>query len=802
MTDQNQNAVADDDELDLGKIIQLVLENWLLFAVSILLALIISYAYVWYSQPVYEMTTTVLVDDQGSDISQNILDEVGVVGKKRNIENEIAILSSRNLVEKAMATLNLNVSYTINLGLRKRDLYNDSPLKLDYLLSEDAPSAFLFTVHLAQDEPTAVLTYELQESNGDWTEYEQHITLEEQFSNPLGHFRLLPTEYFPLFASGDSARSLDYELQYMSNSQLATIYLGMLEVEEAREKASILRLRLKDQVGQRGEDVLDAILGVFIQNNIEKKNQLASNSLKFIEKQLDVITTDLTILESEIKGFKTSHGITDISSEATFFLQQVGSLDATVSEMDVKLSIINYLEVYITSDKDLKNASPSSLGIADPLLNALIVQLNTLSTERQSLLRFTKEDNPLVNALDLQIQETKKSLINNIASIRSGLEASKKELQKQLAGIEKKVKTLPKAEYDLLALQRQYSIKESLYLLLLEKKSENSILLASTVSDNMVIDKARSTEDPIKPKKSFVYLLGLLIGFGIPSFYLVLILIFDNRIKDGDHLKKTSPIPFLGVIPHHNETHYLVVRDMVNTAIAESFRSIRTNLSFLIQKNELALGVSPKVIQLTSAMGSEGKSFCSINLAASLALGGAKTIVVGLDLRKPKLAEYFSLSNKIGASSVLAGMESLENAILSTEIENLDVLVAGPVPPNPSELLMGKGLTEMLENLTQMYDHVVLDTPPIGLVTDSLIISEHAATTIYVVRQNVTNLNSMQYINDLYRSKKIKSISLLFNDVKSSKFGYGYGYGYGQGYYIETVKLTKWQRLKLFLKPS
>ena len=310
----------------------------------------------------------------------------------------------------------------------------------------------------------------------------------------------------------------------------------------------------------------------------------------------------------------------------------------------------------------------------------------------------------------------------------------------------------------------------------------------------MIIDRARTSEEPVKPKKSQIYLMGLAAGLGLPLFYVLIFLFFDKRIKDTDDLSRATNIPFLGIIPHHGSSGYIVVENKSNSAIGEAFRSVRTNLSFLIRRESLPTGVSPKVLQLTSAIGSEGKSFTSINLAASLGLGGSKTVVVGLDLRKPRLADYFGISNDVGSSSVLAGFKTLDESIKKSESPNLDVLVGGPIPPNPSELLMSEALPKMLNDLADIYDYVVLDTPPIGLVTDSLIISEHAATTIYVVRQGVTNSSSLGYINDLYSSGKIRSLSVLFNDVKMSRlasnYGYGYGYGYGSGYYGEEQPTT------------
>lgn len=802
MTDSRPET-TDSDDIDVGKILHLALERWLFFIVSIVVCGIGSYAYIWYVHPQYEMSATIMVQDQGNDISKNILDEVGVVGKNRNIENEIAILSSRSLITEAVSSLDLNMNYIIDYGYKTRDLYQNSPIELKHDLVAGAPASLSFSVSILNGDEKAIITRKVRRS-GNVVETSQEVEFGLPFDNELGTFTLVKTDQFASLAGGDSASSKQYEIIYWSDDVLTTVYQSRLTVQEAREKSSILLLILQDKVAKRGEDVLNAILNVFIQNNIEKKNQLASNSLKFIDTQLEVISDDLNTLEADIKKFKSTNRITDVSSEASFFLEQVGVLDKLVSEIDVKLSIIQYLEEYIAADKDLNNASPSSLGLDDPLLNQLISALNRLSAERESQLRFTTKENPIIAGIDLEIEETKASLKKNTASIRKSLIASKDEIQSQLKTVESKVNTLPKAEYELLALERQYSIKEGLYLLLLEKKSDNSILLASTISDNVIIDKARSSEGPVSPKKNRIYLMGMVIGIGIPAIYVFLILLLDARIKDTDDLKRASNIPFLGIIPHHNETGYVVVENNKNSAIAESFRSVRTNLSFMVNAASEESAVNPKIVQLTSAMGSEGKSFCSINLGASLALSAGKTIVVGLDLRKPKLAEYFHCSNDIGASSVLAGLNTLDEAILQTKIENLDVLVGGPIPPNPSELLMGKSMSDMLTELSNSYDHVILDTPPIGLVTDSLIISEHAATTIYVVRQNITTTKGLSYINDLYNSRKIKSVSLLFNDVKSSRFGYGYGYGYGygNGYYSESVNPTPFEKFKRLLKIS
>ena len=783
MSDFTEFSSNQRQDIDFGKVLRLALDKWYLFVIFISISLSVAYAYNWYTHPVYEMRATVLVDDETSDISKSILEEVGVGGgKSRNIENEIAILQSRSLITKAIRSLNINISYQANLGLKTRELYGDSPILLEYIPSEVALESFDAVISAANESDFTIAITAFSSSLGALITVEEKLSFGEDLVNDWGHFRITKNGRFNDHVIGSNAVTRTFNISYRSDEKLVSHFKSLLKVDVARAKASILELKLQERVPEKGVDMLNALLNVYVRASIEKKNQLASNSLKFIDLQLEVITAELSEIESDIQSFKTESGITDIGAEANFFLGQVGGLDKTVSELDVKLSFINYLEGYIKSGKDLNNASPSSLGIDDPLLNRLIARLSELSTEKESLLKVTKADNPVVSLIDSKINDTKKALLENISSIKSGLQASRTEVNKQLGKVEGKVKSLPKAEYELLALQRNYSIKESLYLLLLEKKSENAILLASTVSNNVIVDAARSSDEPVAPKKSLVYLLGLLAGLGFPMLYIGYLITFNDKIRDKKDLIAATPIPLLGIIPHNPAQNMVVVGNNSNSPIAESFRAVRTNLTFLMRADNLGPKASAKVIQVTSSVGSEGKSFCSVNLAASMAIGGSRTVIIGLDLRKPKLAQYFDISNDVGMSLVLSGHMALNDAIIHSEIPGLDIIVGGPIPPNPSELLMSSKMADVIKELENSYDYIVLDTPPIALVTDSLILSEYAATTVYMVRQNISRSNSLAYMNDLYRSNKIQSASILFNDVKQSRFGYGYGYGYGDGY--------------------
>lgn len=784
-----KQMVVDSDELNLQDVWSLVLDHWKLFLASILVMLCISIFFIWQTPPTFRVKATVLVGDEGSDISQSILDEVGVIGKKKNVENEIAIISSRFLMNKAVSSLKMNVNCIADLGLRSRELYTQRPLDLEFKFNQIVPDQFSLDI-LVENETLLQTEVSWEDISGVEHMIEMVIEPNHEFSVPFGTLRIVTTPWFKEIALGDSAYSKRYTLNYTNDELLTSHYMEQLSVETARQKASILELTLVDHLKERGEDVLDRLLEVYISNSVDKKNLLTSNALTFIDDQLNYISDELIELESEIKDYKTINRISDVGTEASFFLDQVGDLDKQVSDIDVRISFVEYLYSYVLSNNSLENASPTSLGIHDPLLIEILTTINELTSEKESLLLFTKKDNPLIAALDIKINAAKESLVNNILSIKSGLLASKAQLEKQQETLEIKVKGLPKAEYDLLALERKYSIKESLYLLLLEKRSENAIMLASTVSDNFVLDKARGGEKPISPKKSIIMLFGLVIGIGLPLLALVLRSMFDNTIKSKGDISRSTSISLIGSIPHNQTESQLIMNASSHSAIAEAFRSLRTNIGFISASNGHDGEKPATILQLTSSFGSEGKSFCSINLAASLALTGQRTIVLGLDLRKPKLAEYFNVSNDLGVSTILAGMNNLEDCILSTKVENLDLLVAGPIPPNPSELLLGGELAKLLDKLKEDYRYIILDTPPIGLVSDALTIAEHVHATIYVIRQGVTSSRDLDYINDVYMMERIRNISILFNDVK---FGSKYGYSYGYGYYEPVSKgVKKW----------
>ena len=620
-----------DEEIDISKILFIALKHWYLFAIALLITMSIAWFYNWYTHPVYRMSGTVLVKDDKGSMGENLLAEIGALQTKRNIENEIEILRSRSLIGKALKELDLDVTYIHKSGIRERELYNGTPVELEYALLETLPWGLVMELEVI-DSTSFHLTYPVYEGGERVDRTETH-GFNESFDTPYGEFRVKQVaQNFGWFLNTGEPNLI---LKLNSSDDLISLYQAKLNVQTARHGSSILTLTMEEKVKQKGVDILNKLLEVYIENSIELKNKLTSNSLRFIDAQLDIVSKGVADIEGEMELFRTEEGVTDLSAEASFFLEQVGRYDQQISSIDIQISFIEYLETYIKEGKDFENSSASSLGINDPLLIELIGRLSELEAEKDALLKYTKSDNPLVTAIDTKIKTTKASLLENVANIKGGLEASKVQSLKQLASVEAKAKMLPGKETELIGFQRKHAIQDNLLNLLLEKKSENEILLASTVSDNLIIDQARSTVQPVKPVKNMSYAIGFALAMILPAGFLLLRGLLDNRIKDRADLQRITDIPLVGMVNHNDQKTELVVSAKPKSPISESFRAVRTNLQYFGKTNKLDAEAKQNVILLTSSIGSEGKSFCSMNLSTVFAMSGKRTILVGLDLGDP-----------------------------------------------------------------------------------------------------------------------------------------------------------------------
>jgi len=792
-TEEQPILNQEEDEIDLRKLFRKFLSNWLLFAIAIVVLLASAYFYNWVTTPVYRISAKVLAKDE-QDLSENFLSELGSLSASRNIENEIELLKSRNLVGRALNKLNFQVQYFETNGIKTTELYPNSPLHFNYQLKDSLVQSYQFEIDWTDSE-----NFFLNISNDDLGDiYSGNHKRNEWIQTGLGKFQVkVKPEKDSVFAERINLGKTHFQVSLVPKEALINKYLEALKVEIAQDKSSMLKISLEENIPQKGKDFINSFLQAYIQYDIDEKNQLASNSLQFIDGQLEIITQQLKSIEDSLQDYKANKGITDISSEATYFLNSVGEYDDKLSSINVQISFLDYLVQYLESDKALNNASPSSLGIQDPLLQTLITRLSELENEKEKIKNLTGGLNPMIESLEQQIQSTRKSLMENIKSIKSGLVASREETEKQLKGVEQKLKELPATEYGLVGLERQYSIKENLYILLLQKKSDNAILLASAVSDNKIIDDAFASPEPIRPIKKLSYLIALLLSIVLPGGFLVAKDYFNTKIYDRTDIEALTETPIIGSINYADDHDSLGIVHKPKSLLAESFRTVRTNLQYFTDEQNKAL-----VYLVTSTVGSEGKSFFSMNLSSVFAMSGKKVLLVGLDLRKPKLADDLRLHNDVGISNYLAGGMGIDDVIKATEINNLDVALSGPLPPNPAELIMTPKMDLFFEEISKRYDIIIVDTPPVGLISDAMNLMKFSDVNIYLVRSGYSRKDYLDQINEIYHQKKVKNLGLVLNAIKRGSGGYGYGNRYGYyttnyGYYEEDAKPKRnfWKRL-------
>ncbi len=776
-----------EDEIDLRQLALTMRSRWYYFVLSFIIFGCLAFLYSKFTQPIYEARTSILIKDSKNS-SKNIEDILSgdLFGNSKNVATEIGILRSRSVLKEAADDLQLGVSYFDENQLLRKPLYQTAPFAVKNLYVGEALKNSTFSIQLISKE------------NFRLTLISEHPEAEEFTYENMHRFgETISTRYFTLLidrvdSNSSGTSKTDYSFTLNSDNALYTYYSANLKAEAMNKDATIVEVTLRDEVKQRAKDFLDALGRAYINQDVKDKSSVAGLTLKFVDEQLDEISKTLNTTEQALQQFKEEKGTVNLSEESKAYLERVTAVDADRARAELEIKSLDYLFYYVNSNRDMEQLAPSSLGTPDPLLIDLITQLKQLQSKRRTLAIGSSENSPVVRSIDLQIEETKNSLIENIQSLRNQTNVNLTALQQQLAGYESSIRKIPNIERELLGIQRNFSVNENIYLYLLQKKAETNIAKATAVSDNKVLDAAEVSDAPVVPNNKAIVLLAMLVAIGLPIVIITLQSYVKNTISNREDVEKLSKVPIIGVVGHHASSERMVVSGKPKSAIAEAFRSIRANLMFL------GLADQHKTVLITSSVGGEGKSFTTLNLAAVLALQHYKVIVVGMDLRKPQLYQDFGIANDEGVSNYLIGQAPLLRVIHSTKVQGLDFIPAGPIPPNPAELLAKKEVQELLLKLRERYDYIIIDTPPVGIVSDALTLMNLADITVFVVRENYSKKSYMKTINELHDSGKANNLCILLNDAGAHlRYGYGYGYGYqGYGYYDE----EKRQRRKVFPK--
>ncbi len=779
MANENLNQPKrEHSDFDLKSFLSKYIGYWYLFVLALLLAFGAAKYYNWYTNPTYAVTAKLLVKDDNFG-KEKFLKQLDVEPRSRNIENDIEILRSHAILAKTLNELDFDVSYFLVGDVKISEVYVDCPFKVTIDHLEYGAYFKDYRVALI-DGNRFSLEYDL----GD-----ESKKFEGAFGDTLdfgmGEIALQKRENFPgeQLLQDPGFDKKNYLVRFNTIASNQNKYLSRLSVAIARSQSTVLQVYLEDEVPQKGLDFVNKLIEVYLRNDIDVKNKAAAATAEFMDDQLDEIAADLERIETSREKYKVSKGIVDLESESQIVLERVKDLDAQKAINDSRIGRIQQLEKYIVENQDLRDIAPAALDISDPLLTKLINKLSELQSERQLILNRSTALSPDLVPINAEIELTRSSLLQNIQNIEKSLQNSAVELEEDIAKYESRISNIPRTERELLEIERQFRIQESLYMFLLERRAELGISLAATESDTRIVDQARVIPGPISPVPQRAYSIALILGLIIPVVIIFLIEKLNDRISEISTIRKLTSIPLLGVVRLSKQKSALVAVDKPRSSIAEEYRSIRTNLRFFHSDS------NSSVTMITSSVGTEGKTFTAMNLATVMAASGSKVALVGLDMRKPRIVEDFNIENKIGCSNYLSGNATLGEIIQQSSFsDTLSVIPSGPTPPNPSELIMSDRMTQLIAELKEHFDKIVIDTPPIGLVSDGLILANHVDSTIFVVRDGITRKSHLMQANELYEKGQLKHVGIVFNAAKrrSTAYGYSSGYGYGYGYVYGT----------------
>lgn len=773
---ENNNIVPsisenNNDTINLRELIEKHLKKWPWFLVSIIFCFIIAIFYLKIAHPKYQVQATILLRNQNTTpelSNMTLFNNVGLMGISKEVEDEIQVLSSKTLIKQVIDSLEIQTEYYIKNGLRYDEIYPETPIKL--VVTENFIDSLKYPLTLQLKRTKKGYSINLKYGKKIKKKYELS-QLSGSFSTPLGELKLL--EIKPL-ENGELIKIITYPQR-----MLLAKYSSTITAATVNKNSNVISITTVSASPKKAEVILNKLIELYNLDATFDKNMVLSNSADFIENRLKLIGGELLDVELNVENYKKKNNLTDISSEAQLYLETASDYQKKLVEIETQINLISYVENYLTDDSSQFELLPINIGIQDVALVKLIDDYNLALLERTKILRSSNKNNPVIAQMEQQINGLKQTIISSIKNINNSLKISKNNLLKQESEFISKIKGIPTQERQYLEIKRQQQIKEELYLFLLQKREENALNLASTIPSARIIDAAY-TGNLVAPRRLIIFLIALILGIAFPVGIIYLKEILNNTITDRKEFQKLIQVPYLGSIGLTKELDKIVVQEGKTAPIAEMFRLIRTNLQFMLPDKK-----SP-VILITSTISGEGKTFIAVNLAMSFALMKKKVILIGLDIRNPMLDEYLQLPKDKGITIFLSDSNCQIKDIIHPSIIHpyLDVIMAGPIPPNPAELLMNSRLDELIDELRKQYDYIILDTSPIGIVSDTFLLDRISDINICVARQNYSPREVCHLINTTYESKKFKNMAVILNGTDNiSSYGYGlYKYHYGKKY--------------------
>ena len=762
-----------------------------LFILSVALALLAAYTYLRYANQVYRAAGSMLIksetNNNQSDKVENIL-----MGNNRaqNIQSEIEILKSRPLMARVVNKLNLQFGYTAKGRIKDQNVYKQAPFIIDALNISDSARAFSMKIKFNNSTQ-----FRINNETHDFG-------FDQVFENKHGAFKLIRNGVQPIAGS-------EFTLTWRPVEDIAGRLARTVKVQPKAGGTGILLVDVEAANPLLAADIVNNLMVEYDSMTVQQNNFSTDQIIGFIDGRLDTLKRELNNIQANLLAYRQKNNLIDVETQSDTYFEKISAADNLVNEQQMKVGVAEIVEDYLKDKRNEYNkvVVPSSLGLEDAVLNELVLGYNKSQLERQSLLEsHIPPNHPAIKELEGLIEKQRESVLENLKNIKFSFLQGIANVQGKAGREESQAQSLPYKMKEVIEMERQVTTKLALYGLLESKREEAAISRASTISNSKIIDQASPSSVPVKPDKKMIQILAVFIGLGLPTLIIFIAEMLNDKVTTRYDIERLTTTPIMGEIGHSHSQNVLIVNKVSRKMVAEQFRIIRTNMQYVLNK------IDRPVILVTSSFSGEGKTFISTNMGAVIALTGKKTIILEFDIRKPKILAGLSMGKKPGISNYLVGKAELKDLILPVPgEENLYVLPCGPVPPNPAELLLDQRVAQLFETVRRDFDAVIIDTAPVGMVSDAMTLGKFADCTIYLVRQGHTYKKQIGLIDDLYHSQKLPAVSIVINDVKlKAGYGYygygryGYGYGYGHsGYYEEEApkksfldKVTRWFAFK------
>lgn len=750
---------------------------WVVISVAIFL--ILAYIKLRYSTPIYSVSGKLLVS-RNSPYSNGGDEKFGDIFMMQNTGNslndQMEIIRSRSISARVITAARLQTSYYNKGKVRASAVYSrDMPFYLIRSRIADSTKSFSLLVTIVNDNEFTL------------NEEAKKYNFNELVDVGDNQFRLIRTNIPYIYFA-----SKEFIVTWVPLQNAAAALSGNIKVAQVGDFTNVLGLSYVTESIPIGQDIVNQFMKEFQKASLEDKRLQAENALAFINDQLISVRNELGGVEQNLQRFRESNRIFETDQQTSLLFNLLSESTKQITEFGVKLKVIDYLVSYLQDKNTLYRAVPAMLGIEEPSLVQQISEYNKLQLERATAIKSTTPENPYIKNIDAGIEKVREDILENLKNIRQTYVVATNDIERKGGEADNQIKSIPSKEKRLLEVTREQKILQELYSFLLQKKLETSISSASTISNIVVLEPAISLGGPIAPNRKGTYLTAIMVGLAIPIAIILLIEYLNDKVSSKQDIERITNIPILGEVGHSDSVGALVVTQNNRDFIAEQFRTIRSNLQYILPK------VEKPVLMVTSSFSGEGKSFISTNLGAVFAVSDKKTVILEFDIRKPKIMEGLGLRERKGLTNFIVRSVELKEIIYPVPgQDNLYVIPCGPVPPNPAEMLLSERVSELFTQLCQEFDIIIIDTAPVGLVSDSITLGKYADAVVYIVRHNYTFKKFLQFANDLFVKKKLPHLSIVINDIKAKAgyggyygYGYGYGYGYNSPYFSDSTKKT------------